>query len=48
LGNWPLQTEEMPGFYAEGEYDLSVFAVGAVKKDNVIDGKNIIEEKRLL
>ena len=31
----------MPGFYAEGEYDLSGFAVGVVKKDKVIDGKNI-------
>lgn len=35
------QTAEMPDFYADGEYDLSGFAVGIVKKDSVIDGKNI-------
>jgi len=28
-----FQTAEMPDFYAEGEYDLSGFAVGIVKKD---------------
>ena len=32
----------MPDFYAEGEYDLSGFAVGIVKKESVIDGKNIV------
>lgn len=32
----------MPDFYANGEYDLSGFAVGVVKKDSVIDGKNIV------
>ena len=32
----------MPDFYADGEYDLSGFAVGVVKKDAVIDGKNIV------
>ncbi|KAA0042654.1 phosphoribosylformylglycinamidine cyclo-ligase [Cucumis melo var. makuwa] len=36
------ETAEMPGFYSEGEYDLSGFAVGIVKKDSVIDGKNIV------
>ncbi|XP_057773324.1 phosphoribosylformylglycinamidine cyclo-ligase, chloroplastic/mitochondrial-like [Salvia miltiorrhiza] len=35
------ETAEMPDFYADGEYDLSGFAVGIVKKDSVIDGKNI-------
>lgn len=37
-----FQTAEMPGFYAEGEYDLSGCAVGIVKKDSVINGKNIV------
>ena len=37
----PFKTAEMPGFYADGEYDLSGFVVGIVKKDSVIDGKNI-------
>eukprot|EP00262_Sarcandra_glabra_P022020 TRINITY_DN9542_c1_g1_i1.p1 TRINITY_DN9542_c1_g1~~TRINITY_DN9542_c1_g1_i1.p1 ORF type:complete len:397 (+),score=66.66 TRINITY_DN9542_c1_g1_i1:332-1522(+) len=36
------ETAEMPDFYANGEYDLSGFAVGIVKKDSVIDGKHIV------
>ncbi|ESQ44957.1 hypothetical protein EUTSA_v10010436mg [Eutrema salsugineum] len=36
------ETAEMPDFYAEGEYDLSGFAVGIVKKESVINGKNIV------
>nr|VDC87970.1 unnamed protein product [Brassica rapa] len=33
----------MPDFYAGGEYDLSGFAVGIVKKDSVMNGKNIVD-----
>ncbi|KAF5455346.1 hypothetical protein F2P56_024935 [Juglans regia] len=32
----------MPDFYADGEYDLSGFAVGIVKGDSVINGNDIV------
>src|SRR5882724_36287 len=35
------ETAEMPGFYAEGEYDIAGFIVGVVDKDKIIDGKQI-------
>jgi phosphoribosylformylglycinamidine cyclo-ligase len=31
----------MPGFYKPGEYDIAGFAVGAVDKDQLIDGSGI-------
>ena len=35
------ETAEMPGFYADGEYDIAGFIVGVVEQARIIDGRGI-------
>lgn len=42
------ETAEMPGIYKMDEYDLAGFAVGMVKKEELIDGSTITEGDTLI
>ena len=42
------ETAEMPGFYADGEYDIAGFIVGIVERARIIDGRGIVPGDALI
>lgn len=42
------ETAEMPGFYANDDYDMAGFTVGVVDRDNIIDGSSITVGDKLI
>jgi phosphoribosylformylglycinamidine cyclo-ligase len=42
------ETAEMPGFYADGEYDIAGFIVGAVERSRIIDGRSVVPGDALI
>jgi len=42
------ETAEMPGMYADGDYDLAGFCVGIVEKERIIDGSKVKAGDKLI
>ena len=42
------ETAEMPGFYADGEYDIAGFIVGVVERSRLVDGRTIVPGDALI
>src|SRR6478752_5222292 len=42
------ETAEMPGFYADGEYDIAGFIVGVVDRERIVDGRTLVPGDALI
>ncbi|MEN8261098.1 MAG: phosphoribosylformylglycinamidine cyclo-ligase [Pseudomonadota bacterium] len=42
------ETAEMPGMYADGEYDLAGFCVGVAEKERILDGSRVEAGDKLI
>ena len=42
------ETAEMPGFYAEGDYDVAGTIIGVVDRDGIVDGRDITPGMKII